>query len=112
MKHRKLYLWIIGLVIATPLGLLASGSVWGEWSSDEVKGHVGFVPQGMKSLESIWSGLLSGYNLPGFNGFFLKSAGYIISAAVGVGLIFLIFKLLAFAIPNEQEKEINDSTVN
>jgi len=104
MKHRKLYLWLIGLVVATPLGLLASGSAWGEWTSDEIKRRVGFVPQGIKSLESFWSGLLTGYNLPGFNGFFLKSIGYIISAAIGVALIFIVFKLLAFAIPNEQEK--------
>ncbi len=101
MKHKKLYLWLLGLVVATPLGLLASGAVWGEWGSDEIKNQVGFVPRGMKSLESLWSGLLTGYNLPGFNGFFLKSVGYIISATIGVALIFLIFKLVGLGMSDE-----------
>ncbi len=105
MKYKKLYLWLLGLVVATPLGLLASGAVWGEWGSDEIKNQVGFVPQGMKSLESFWSGLLAGYNLSGFDGFFLKSVGYIISAIVGVALIFLIFKLVSLGLPEEPKNK-------
>ena len=104
MKYKMLYLWFLGLIIATPLGLLASGAVWGEWGSGEIKNQVGFVPQGLKSLESLWSGFLTDYNLPGFNGFFLKSVGYIMSAIIGVALIFLIFKLVGLGMSDEPEK--------
>lgn len=106
MKFRKLYIWLLILVVATPLGLLASGSVWGEWGSDEVKKQIGFAPKGMKSLESLWSGLLGGYNVPGFNGFLLSSIGYIISAVLGVGLIFIIFKLISLSLPNESKDNV------
>lgn len=105
MKLRKIYFWLFILVVLTPLGVMASGSAWGEWASEEVKAQVGFVPKGMKTLENTWSGFLSGYNVAGFNGKFLEAVGYIASAVVGIGIIFLIFKLIERILPDEPKKQ-------
>lgn len=58
---------IIGLVLLTvfaPLGLLAAGSAWGEWSTEELGQQVGYVPQGMERFAGIWKGVLPDYALP------------------------------------------------
>jgi len=88
MKFKKFYLWLLVLVLLTPLGLIAGGSGWGE-----------------KPLKTIYSGFMSGYNLPGFSGSLLSAIGYIISAIVGVTAIFLIFKLIGHFWPDEPKKQ-------
>lgn len=76
------------IVLLTPLGLLAPGGAWGEWGAEEVEQLVGFVPSGMGSLISFWSAPIPDYAIPGLeDSFASQSLGYILSAAVGVGLV-------------------------
>ena len=96
---RKLWLGLALFLILTPLGILAAGSAWGEWtaqdlSNPQVRAEIAaasrnqlppdHVPQGLERLSSIWTAPLSRY-APGF----IRSAafGYFVSAMVGVGLI-------------------------
>jgi hypothetical protein len=108
LNYKKLYFRIFVLAVLSPLGLPASGSAWGEWGSDEVKRHIGFVPKGMQALKSLWSGVLSGYNLPGFQGKFLEAVGYIISAMVGILIILLIFKILQLVLVDNSENGLTE----
>lgn len=86
----KFFYIIIGILIfATPLGLLASGTAWGEWGSEEINNLVGFIPKGMETGFQFTS-LIPDYNF----GFLNEIFGYILSALVGVILILLIFKAL------------------
>ncbi len=83
--------WIVLLVLAvlTPLGLLAPGTAFGEWGSQELKQTVGYVPEGIKSGETLWQAVFPGYNMPGFrNDFVHSSIGYILSAVIGIALIY------------------------
>ena len=82
------WLWVgLGLVaLLTPIGLLASGTAWGEWGGDDLKEMLGFVPQGLARLENLWQAPFSGYSLPGIG----PMAGYIASAIVGMGMLALI----------------------
>ena len=89
---------IITLALLSPIGLLAKGTAFGEWSAAELKQKLGYVPHGLVRLESIWSAPLAGYNLSGWNNGLLQAVGYIISALVGIGLIFIIFKVISLAI--------------
>lgn len=91
---KKLYWGIALLVLLSPLGLLAQGTAWGEWSSAEFKQMIGFVPGGMRAVESLWRAPLAGYALPGWGADPASAVGYILSGAVGVGLIFIAFKVL------------------
>lgn len=55
------------LLVCTPLGLLATGTAWGEWGADEVEAEVGYIPEGMERAGS-WQGILPDYSLPGDEG--------------------------------------------
>lgn len=84
-------LWIgLGiLIILTPLGLLASGTAWGEWTSEELKALLGFIPEGLRGVEGFRTSLMPDYNIPGFNSPVKSALGYVISATLGSALIVL-----------------------
>ncbi len=96
-KSRKpIYILLAILIIATPLGLLASGSAWGEWGADEIADVItggsvlGYTPAG---LENGWSlnSIMPDYSLSGLS----DNLAYILSAIIGVSLLVIIFKILA-----------------
>jgi len=85
------------LVICVPVGLIATGTAYGEWGPDELKDAVGYVPAGLQQLNGLWSAPLQDYGLPG-QGDTLpeQTPGYYISAIVGAlvvgGVAFLVGK--------------------
>lgn len=85
---KSLFAIIGAMVVLTPVGLLASGSAWGEWGSDELKSMVGYVPKGM-SHGSIYHAVGDGYGFSGMG----DVTGYLLSAFIGVILLVLIFKI-------------------
>lgn len=90
---KPLWIALIILITLTPLGLLAQEIGWGEWPPEDLKKIIGYVPEGMQGIKNLWTSVLSGYNLPGFNSPVKSAAGYIISAALGSGLIVFIIYL-------------------
>ncbi|ADL53935.1 cobalt transporter CbiM [Clostridium cellulovorans] len=89
-KMAPLYIILGILILGSPLGLIAVGTAWGEWGTEEVKNLVGFTPKGME--EGIqYNSLIPDYNF----GFLKENIGYIISALVGVIIILIIFKVLS-----------------
>lgn len=83
---KRWILWggLAALALATPIGLLASGTAWGEWGLDELKtmGLSG-IPQGLQKLIGWWPAPLPDYGFPRMG----AVIGYILSAFVGMGLI-------------------------
>ncbi len=103
---RPLWAWLAALMVATPLGLLAAGAAWGEWSAGDLADPAtraqiaaasqgaappAAVPHGLARLSRLWSAPLGGYAPP-----FMHSAGfgYLLSAVFGVGLVLLAILLL------------------
>ena len=84
------------LIAATPLGLLATGTAWGEWGAEEIADIVtngsslGYTPQGLANGWSL-DVLMPDYAVSGIG----EVAGYILSAVIGVALLIIIFKLLS-----------------
>jgi cobalt/nickel transport system permease protein len=94
--------WAVAcLMLFTPLGILAAGTAWGEWSSaDWMNPHTreqigaasgnhappSSVPSGIEKLSTVWTA-----PFPGYAPRFIKSPafGYLISAMFGVGLLVL-----------------------
>jgi len=78
-EHKKvripLYALTAVLIVATPLGLLATGDAWGEW---EIEGWT--FPSPMPD-----------YALEGMS----EVVAYILSAVIGVALLVIIFKLIS-----------------
>ncbi len=93
-RYRKVWFSLAILVALSPLGLFASGTAWGEWGTDEIKGLLGYIPQGFSRLVNInHIAFLPDYSLPGLGESFVgQAAGYYISAIVGVAII-VIFVL-------------------
>ena len=94
---RKLWWGIIGLILLSPIGLILpelfeSGPAWGEWGLQDLEKMLGFVPAGLKKISDLWSAPIPDYNLKGFEGKGLahSSLAYIISGALGVGVIILV----------------------
>ena len=89
-------LWILwgalGLAaLATPLGLLASGTAWGEWGIEELQNlGLGFIPQGMEKLAGWWPAPLPDYGFPRMG----AVIGYIFSAILGIALVGVLFWIL------------------
>lgn len=83
--------WVLaalGLAIAlSPLGLIAQGEAWGEWTLDELAARAAYVPSGTAAAEARgWGGLNL---LPDY----LSEHGalaYLISGAIGAALVALL----------------------
>ena len=96
---RKLWITVALLMLLTPLGILAGGTAWGEWSTNQVNAaasqkEVPTVSQtqpqptatrvGLQRLSSLWTA-----PIPNYAPQFVKSPsfGYLLSAMFGVGLL-------------------------
>lgn len=95
-KHMPVFALIALLIATTPLGLLATGTAWGEWGADEIADIVtngsalGYTPKGLAEGWSL-SVLMPDYAVSGMN----EAAAYILSAFIGVALLIIIFKLIS-----------------
>jgi len=85
----KLWLALGVFIILSPLGLIATGTAFGEWGVDELQEEAGFIPAGLERLADLWTHApLADYGIAGFDASFIQSAaGYILSAVVGVVLV-------------------------
>ena len=95
-RWRAAWIGLAGLVVFTPLGLLAPGTAWGEWSAQKLAGlGLASVPKGLAQLSGLWTAPMPGYNVPALGN---AQSAYLLSAVVGmlmtVGLAWL-FSMLA-----------------
>jgi cobalt/nickel transport system permease protein len=98
---RPLWLTLGLLLVLTPLGLLAGGTAWGEWTASDFAdpaarqaiagtslGHAppAAAPAGLSRLASVWTAPIPDYAPP-----FLRSeaVGYALSGMFGAGLVVL-----------------------
>ena len=105
---RNLLIVFVVLIVLVPIGLLASGTAYGEWSADELQGLVGFVPVGFASLSGLWQAPLPDYGLPALSDTFLgQSLGYYVAAIIGSVLCGGVFILIGRALTRSaaQNKE-------
>lgn len=101
-RHKTLIWGMITMVVLTPIGLIATGTAWGEWGSDELKEKIGYIPQGLSSLSELWKAWMPDYSIPGLEGsFFSSSVGYIASAVIGILLIGFVTYLTSKMVTKE-----------
>ena len=95
-KGKAVYGLIAALILLTPLGLLATGTAWGEWGADEIKEVVsngsarGVIPEGMKNGIS-FEAIMPDYSVAGIP----EAVGYILSAVAGVAVLLILFKIIS-----------------
>jgi cobalt/nickel transport system permease protein len=87
-KLRWLWVGIVVLIVASPLGLLAPGTAWGEWGTQQLK-DLGLqaVPTGLEKLSGLWGAPLAGYHVPALGN---VNMGYVLSAVLGIAIIVLV----------------------
>ena len=89
------------LLLLTPLGLLARGTAWGEWSSGELGRLLAYVPSGLERLSASRPGApFPDYSLPAaaggtWSGALLYVLCALLGAAAVAGLMFLLGRLQA-----------------
>jgi cobalt/nickel transport system permease protein len=102
---RRLWSTVAFLLLLTPLGVLAAGTAWGEWSARDLLHPPGrdqvavtspgqsptSIPSGLQRLSTVWTAPVPAYAPP-----FIKSVsfGYMLSAMFGVGCL-LVASLVA-----------------
>lgn len=92
-RLRGLWVGLAVLAVATPLGLLAPGTAWGEWSAQELtRRGLSFIPAGLRQLENLWGAPLAGYGVRTLGN---AALGYLLSAALGILLVALCAWLFA-----------------
>ena len=99
---RPLWAGLGALLVLTPLGILASGSAWGEWMARDFAdpaarheiaaaslSHAAplHAPEGLARWSQIWTAPFARYAPP-----YIRSAafGYLLSAMFGAGLVLLV----------------------
>ncbi len=91
IKITPVYGLILAMIALSPLGLLATGTAWGEWGVEDLQGMLGFIPKGMDQGFK-FEAPMPDYVLSNMS----EVSGYIISAILGVLLIIGIVKALGF----------------
>jgi len=84
------WLWILMVVLVAlvPLGLLAPGKAFAEYSSADLEAMFGMTPPaGLKSLEGLYNAPFSGYSVPGATTFTQQSLAYTLAAIIGVTIL-------------------------
>ncbi len=82
---------LAALILLTPAGLLAEGTAWGEWGTDEIASSgAGFTPDGMLSGFD-YRALIPDYSVTGMP----EWLGYILSGTIGAAVLIIIFKLFS-----------------
>jgi len=96
-NYRNLWLALGAFIILSPLGLIATGTAFGEWGIDQLEEEAGFIPAGLEKMADLWTHApLADYGIAGFDANFMQSAaGYIISAVVGVVLVAAIMAIFS-----------------
>lgn len=101
-SRRKIAFALVLLGLLAPLGLLLpdylhSGAAWGEWSRDEIRALVGYVPAKMARTGDTWKAPVPDYALPEQKkGITLSYAGSaLLGMAVVGGVTLAIGRLLA-----------------
>jgi len=87
-NFRKLWTLLAILVALVPLGLLATGSAFAEWSASDLETIFGMTPPaGLTSLEGLYIAPFKGYSVPGATTFTQLSLAYILAAVIGVSIL-------------------------
>jgi cobalt/nickel transport system permease protein len=93
---RWLWAGLAGLVLLTPIGVLAQGTAWGEWGAEELKAAIGYVPAELGRLGGLWTAAIPDYAPASIGN---PLVGYLAAGALGaalvVGITLLVGRLLA-----------------
>ena len=102
-KLRWLWVGIAVLIVASPLGLLAPGTAWGEWGTGELtKVGLKSIPVGLAKLSGLWGAPLAHYDLRVLGN---ANLGYLLSAIVGIAIVALVVWLFTLLLTSHDKNQ-------
>jgi hypothetical protein len=108
----KLWIGLLALIVLSPLGLilpakLGAGSAWGEWSAEEIRRLVGYVPPGMSRLGEVWKAPMPDYAFRGQESapVHTLSISYIIAGVIGVAVVAALAILVGKVLARREDNE-------
>ena len=102
-KLTKLYIGLGILGLLASIGLLASGTAWGEWGKEAFVEMIGYVPKGLEHFSDIWHAPFPDYFISGTGDYL----GYILSAFGGMLLVLLITWGIGKLLSNKNNGSVN-----
>jgi cobalt/nickel transport system permease protein len=106
-KLRWLWIGVAVLVVASPLGLLAPGTAWGEWGIQQLSERgLETIPAGLERLSNLWGAPLAGYNLHALGN---ASLGYLLSASLGIVIVTIVVWLFTMLITVKNQAQEKDN---
>ena len=97
------------VALATPIGLLASGTAWGEWGIEELKDlGLGAIPGGLERFTEWWPAPIPDYGLPRMGAII----GYILSAFIGMALVAVFLWFIGRAAVHRSSKSPKTQTLS
>lgn len=102
---------LLTMIIFSPLGLLAEGTAWGEWGSEDLLEFTGYVPQGILAAQQWWHAIFPDYTISFLSeGVIAMALGYMLAAVIGAGLVFsLLYYLLKAIVKKEIIKTLTNN---
>ncbi|HVN14299.1 MAG TPA: cobalt transporter CbiM [Anaerolineales bacterium] len=102
-KLRWSWVALVILIIVSPLGLLAPGTAWGEWGTDQLASlGIKSIPVGMEKLSGLWGAPFADYDLPALGN---TNLGYVFSAIVGIIIIAVVVWLFAMLLTSGKKSQ-------
>lgn len=89
LKLKPVYALIVVMILLSPIGLVASGTAWGEWGVDELQQMIGYVPQAIGSGFN-FNSIMPDYKVAGID----PTTGYIVSALAGTAVLFMLSSMI------------------
>lgn len=83
---KYLLVFILVVIALSPLGLIAEGPAWGEWSVEEIRSMIGYVPQSIENTKPLIEAVIPDYEIGGMN----PLVSTWVSALIGAGLVFAV----------------------
>ncbi len=105
---RKLWIALLAIVIITPIGLLATGTPFGEGGSEDLLAELSYIPEGFSELAETWSAPLPDYTIMGWEEGTLGSLAYVVSAIIGVILTAGIIYFAKIGLREKRLAKTND----
>jgi cobalt/nickel transport system permease protein len=105
---RRMWVVVALLMVLSPLGLIAAGTAWGDWSAEEFADPVArqaiteaslgasaptATPAGLEWWSQLWAAPIPDYAVPFISH---EQVGYIFSALMGIGLVILTMAIYGF----------------
>jgi cobalt/nickel transport system permease protein len=95
-KWRVLWIGLAALIVIVPVGLLAPGTAWGEWGTEELtRMGLAFIPQGMAKTSGLWPAPLPDYDLASLGN---ANLAYILSALAGIAAVVIVVWLFTMLV--------------